>query len=175
MTGPKIHTYHCLCLTLLLASTHSLSALPRRSTKDGALDSAIILPVPSAPLSSSSAEEGEEPDQDLPPEGYSLLLGLEKDKKTTIVRREDGFEKRLLHRCSRCRLVVGYELATDGGADITMADVGAEKGKGREEGYTGKVIYILPASLMSTDTMVSGRKIAEEEVDIDRGRVAVFE
>lgn len=171
MTAPKIHTYHCLCLTLLLASTHTLLSLPRRSSTSGSLDNSIILPLPHAP---TSTPEDESEAQDLAPEGYTLLLGLDKDKKNTIVRREDGFEKRILYRCSRCRLVVGYEMAREG-QDTEMAGMGEEKGKGKEQGYTGKVIYILPAGVMSTESMATGRKIEESDMNIVNGGVAVFE
>jgi hypothetical protein len=95
----------------------------------------------------------------LPEEGYSLLLGLIPEKKTTIVRREDGFEKRILYRCSRCRLV------------------GGEKGKGRD-GYVGRVVYLLPAGIMSTGVMMGeGKRVGEEDVGIRSGdgAVAVFE
>ncbi|TVY58105.1 hypothetical protein LSUE1_G009078, partial [Lachnellula suecica] len=97
---PKINTYHCLCSSLLLASTHTLSTLPRRSIISG-LDSSLILPLPATPPSFSELEQ-----QDMPAEGYTMILGMNKDSKTTIVRREDGFEKRMLWRCARCRVVV---------------------------------------------------------------------
>ncbi len=48
------------------------------------------------------------------PEGYTILLGLVRDKKISIVRREDGFERRVLSRCVRCNLVVGYEIVEGG-------------------------------------------------------------
>src|SRR5436305_6227496 len=43
---PQINTYHCICSTLLLATTHNLSLLPRRA--EPALDKAFILPLPPA-------------------------------------------------------------------------------------------------------------------------------
>ncbi|KAI9750642.1 MAG: hypothetical protein M1815_001677 [Lichina confinis] len=45
-----------------------------------------------------------------PGQGYSLLLSTVQDRRPLIVRREDGFEKRWLWRCGRCRVVVGYQL-----------------------------------------------------------------
>jgi hypothetical protein len=167
---PPIQTYHCLCTSLLLASTHTLSNLPRRSTTSGSLDAAIILPLPSgAPdLNNAGTSEGLE----LPEEGYTLLLGIAPDKKVTVMRREDGFEKRVLYRCSRCRLVVGYELQTQ--TQIQGDGMDLDKGKGRD-GYDGKVIYLLPAGIMSTGVMMGGegKKVGEEDVEI--GGVAVFE
>jgi hypothetical protein len=112
----------------------------------------------------------------MPPEGYTILLGMVPDKKITIVRREDGFEKRVLYRCSRCRLVVGYELQTQRQSGDAMELDGGEKGKGREEGYQGKVVYLLPAGILSTEVMMErGKRIGEENVGIKRGAVSVFE
>lgn len=165
-----INTYHCICTSLLLASTHLLSSLPRRtqsqSNDSGAQDSAIILPLPSSP------PEGDQ----LPPEGYTLLLGLDKDPKATVVRRQDGFEKRKLHRCARCRLVVGYELPdqTRGGNEDVEMDGTTGKGKEREEEYMGKLLYILPGGVMSTEAMMTERKVGEDDVVVGKG-IQVFE
>jgi len=177
---PTIHTYHCICNSLLLASTHTLSALPRR--QGSALDEALILPLPPAPsarsISESPGVEGEsagegdgskKESKELPAEGYTLLLGMAQDKKVTIIRREDGFERRIMSRCSRCNLVVGYEIQGDG----TAMDI---DGKGKEaEWFTGKIMYLLPGGVMSTDVMMSEKKLQEEDVDIRKGRVTVFE
>jgi hypothetical protein len=159
---PAINTYHCLCTSLLLASTHTLSSLPRRSTSTGSLDTAIILPLPSSPPTFSDSEQ-----QDLPAEGYTITLGMVKASKTTVIRREDGFEKRFLWRCARCNVVVGYEMA---GQDRMEVDGG--KGK---EGYEGKVMYVLPGGITSTDVIETGRKIGEGDVDVKLGTVAAFE
>jgi hypothetical protein len=116
----------------------------------------------------------------MPPEGYSMLLGMAPEKKVTIVRREDGFEKRILWRCERCRLGVGYELQTQLGEAMEV-DGGQErggKGKGKEgEEYEGKVIYLLPGGIMSTDVMMGrkGKRVGEGDVGIKRGGVGVFE
>lgn len=108
-----------------------------------------------------------------------MLLSLTQDRKPTLVRREDGFEKRMLYRCLRCRLVVGYELLNQSTTGEAM-DVDGGAGAEGEEGYKGKVIYVLPGGVLSTDFMVNlggegGRKIGEGDVDIGRGGVAVFE
>jgi hypothetical protein len=149
----------------------------------------MILPLPSTPPSLTTDTLQLAPDlsprldnEDLPQEGYSLLLGLIPEKKVTIVRREDGFEKRVLYRCSRCRLVGGYELLNSNSNSNSQSDTeameidGGEKGKGRgREGYDGKVIYLLPAGIMSTSFMMreDGKKVREEDVGI--GGVGVFE
>ncbi|KAG4427427.1 hypothetical protein IFR05_017089, partial [Cadophora sp. M221] len=171
MAPPKIQTYHCLCTSLLLSSTHTLSTLPRRTppSTDSISDHALILPLPSTPplstLSTHTSQNPEEQEENetanLPPQGYTVVLGLTPDRKTTIIRRADGFgfEKRILYRCSRCRLVVGYELqlppATTGMDidSISPSTPGQGKGKGREvdAAYEGKVLYILPGGVMSTD------------------------
>lgn len=59
-------------------------------------------------------------------------------------------------------------------------DEGSGKGKGREEGYAGKVLYLIPAGVLSTDAMVGqnaqvGRKVGEEDVDVRRDVLAAFE
>ena len=107
----KIHTYHCTCTTLLLATPYALSTLPRRSSP--ALDSALILPLgpaPSAsddtPATSAAGASGEAKDRF----AYSMVLSTSLDRKPVIVRREDGFEKRWVRRCVRCRVPVGYVL-----------------------------------------------------------------
>ena len=116
----------------------------------------------------------------MPEEGYSMLLGVVQDKKITLVRREDGFEKRLCWRCERCSVVVGYELQGQGreeGEAMEGVEGEGEKVKGRDEGvYRGKVVYLLPGGVQSTDVMMGktgGRKIGEGDVGV-RG-VAVFE
>jgi hypothetical protein len=116
----------------------------------------------------------------MPPEGYSMLLGMAPDKRVTIVRREDGFEKRVLWRCERCRVGVGYELQTQGEEameGLVEGDGREGKGKGREEEYEGKVMYLLPGGIMSTDVMMgrAGKRVEEGDVGIRTGRVAIFE
>lgn len=111
---------------------------------------------------------------------------MTQDKKVTIVRREDGFEKRICWRCERCNLVVGYELQGQGERQRERGEVmegvegldGEGKGKGREEGYGGKVMFLLAGGVQSTDFMMGrregGKKIGEQDVGI-KGAVAVFE
>jgi hypothetical protein len=100
--------------------------------------------------------------KDMPEKGYSLLLGMQKDTKVTIVRREDGFEKRLLWRCMRCRLVIGYEIT---GPETAGS---GEQGEGKD-GFEGKVVYLLPNGILGTDAMVKGGKIGEGDVDLGHG------
>ncbi|KAH8590497.1 hypothetical protein B0O99DRAFT_303746 [Bisporella sp. PMI_857] len=165
---PQIHTYHCICSSLLLASTHTVTSLPRRAPP--ALDSAIILPLSSPTPNESNS---------LPSEGYTILLALEPDSKPLIIRKEDGFERRLPYRCTRCNLVVGYEIFPDVGfAQSTLPTThnsGNEEGKDKDvEAYTGKILYLLPAGLQSTETMAKGREISEGDVDIHARMSAVL-
>lgn len=60
-----------------------------------------------------------------------------------MIRREDGFEKRMLLRCGRCKLVVGYTL------DEAHFEV-----KGQE-----RLVYLLPGGLISTADMAEGKKV----------------
>lgn len=186
--SPPVHTYHCICSSLLLASTHTLSSLPRRA----GLDKALILPLPSQPpvaisdtrsLSPSpdapdveandsrDAKPVVESPRDMPPSGYSTILHMNADKKAAIVRREDGFEKRVLWRCGRCKLVVGYQLLSEGGEPI---DVDSSTGDGVDKGEKDlKVIYLLPGGLISTNALAEkGLKIRDEDVEIPNGKLA---
>ncbi|RDW90993.1 hypothetical protein BP5796_02158 [Coleophoma crateriformis] len=171
--APVIYTYHCLCSTLVLATTHVISTLPRRAAPS--LDAAIILPLPSAlppytqipitttdsPAPKASEQENSQEDEEaeteseLPSEGYTTLLSLTPDSKVVVARREDGFERRTVWRCGRCRVVVGYEI------------VNGEHAGGNEK--PGRVLYILPGGLMTSEFMKGGKKISEAEVGIENG------
>jgi len=77
-------------------------------------------------------------------------------------------------------VVVGYEIVSEGddgmeGIEENRKEKGNEKG-----GYTGKVLYLLPGGVMSTEYMMgsgAGKRIGEVEGDvgIERGGVAAFE
>ncbi len=69
-----------------------------------------------------------------------------------MIRREDGFEKRVLLRCGRCRVIVGYKL------DEVHFGSGEEGKAGRE----GRVVYLLRGGLVGTEDMVAGKT---EEVE----------
>jgi hypothetical protein len=105
----------------------------------------------------------------MPVEGYSMLLGMAQDSKPTIIRRDDGFERRLVFRCTRCAVAVGYEI------------LGVERKDG--EGYSGRIMYLLPAGIVSTDVMArsgvdaNGLKWVDgDHMEIAKpGAVSVFE
>lgn len=61
-----------------------------------------------------------------------------------IIRREDGFERRILVRCERCRLVVGYKLDGDHFEDSSR-EAGAE------------TLYVLPGALVDTAGMMADK------------------
>jgi hypothetical protein len=172
---PQINTYHCICTTLLLATTHTLSSLPRRA--EPALDKALILPLPPASRLAVAGETAEEVEDDAEPQardassdvGYSLLLATTQDRKPTMVRREDGFEKRVLLRCGQCKLVVGYKLdrahfGTESAVAVgkgTRGEQGpgdAELGRKARTGDEGvEVVYLLPGGLVSSEDLKSGK------------------
>ncbi|EON66084.1 hypothetical protein W97_05327 [Coniosporium apollinis CBS 100218] len=184
-TSPRIHTYHCLCTHLLLASTHPLSSLPRRG--QSSLDKAYILALPPPPRHESPIADAESSDEDGEDDGnkndaglggpsattlrspaannYALLLSTVLDRKPVVVTRADGFEKRYLQRCRRCRLVVGYQLDQAQFADAPVATVGMESGLGRRE----DVIYLLPGGLLSTEDMAAGKTTSGDDVGFGLG------
>ena len=97
-----INTYHCICTTLILATTHNLETLPTRAAP--VQDRSAILPL--APEGTAATPA-------------SSLHNVTEDRKPIVVRREDGFEKRDLLRCNRCNLPVGYKLVdSEAGADV---------------------------------------------------------
>ncbi|KAH8691492.1 hypothetical protein BGW36DRAFT_388422 [Talaromyces proteolyticus] len=89
---------------------------------------------------------------------YTIPLStLIPDAKPVIVRREDGFEKRVLHRCGRCRVVVGYEIDTPLNLNARELDhdrdeEGGEDEEEEEEGRD-RVFYLLPGSLVGTEDL----------------------
>ncbi|OAX77288.1 hypothetical protein ACJ72_08416 [Emergomyces africanus] len=77
---------------------------------------------------------------------YTILLSTTTpDRQPTMIRREDGFEKRLLLRCGRCRVVMGYALDEVHFANTDHNKFGSSEpkvarreGGGRGEGGKGK-------------------------------------
>lgn len=131
---PGIHTYHCLCSTLLLATPYPLAALPRRAPPS--LDRAYILPLPPLSPTPSKPNADSEPSPNTAPILPSLLTqNMRPARKLVVVRREDGFEKRRVHRCGRCGVCVGYEIV-------------GEEGEGG-----GRVIYLLEGGLVLSEEM----------------------
>lgn len=131
MTNP--HSYHCVCSTFIIATNYDLASLPVR--RDPALDKAIILPM----RDSDGSEDNES----------TILQSLVTDRQPTVVRRDDGFEKRILLKCQRCGLVVGYRLEQ---AQLMDQVVRSED-----------IVYVLPGALVSTEDMMSERVPVQPE------------
>jgi hypothetical protein len=167
MAAPKINTYHCPCTSLLFASTHTLSSLPRRASPSLAQD--IILPIADPSSSRPQSADKDSENNKLSKLGHTTLLSMTPDRQPTIIRRADGFEKRYLWRCGRCRLVVGYEL------DLSQYPRAKEMGDAMDvDGEkVEKVLYLLPGWIMSTEAMAAGKKIAEADVALGDGGKAI--
>lgn len=170
-TPSAIKTHHCrFCNHLLVATTRHLPSLPRR--QEPARDAALILPLPVSNTDDEEEGEQEEEEEKKKKEGngtttqtqtpahkqrktkprkgtdYSILLSTTlPDRRPTLIRREDGFEKRLLLRCGRCRVGMGYFLDPVHFPD----NYGGEDWDG-----DAKVVYLLPGALMETGVMVQG-------------------
>jgi hypothetical protein len=126
---------------------------------DDAPTSSVSMPPPAVPTVANSKEKGKERKSrvDTSSLGFTALLSLSLDRKPCIVNREDGFEKRHLFRCQRCRLVVGYQLD-----DVHFSTKGKD-GQERTDSE-GRVVYILPGGLMSTEEMEGGKVFNEKEI-----------
>lgn len=163
---PQVFTYHCICSSLLLATTHDIATLPTRQPP--IQDKAIILPLPPSPSPESKK---------LSDFGYTILLSITADARATIIRRLDGFEKRYLRRCGRCRVVLGYTLdeahfaidergfdrrGSRNGVEDSLAHGNDAVEVGRR-GSEVKILYLLPRGLMSTEDMAQGKIIAVED------------
>ena len=128
-----IHTYHCICTQLVLASTSTLENLKTRTS-----DSSYILLLPD--LSSTSTTSH-----------YASLANTITDDKPTVIRLEDGFEKRYFHKCGRCELSIAYSLDKSQ-FDDTKTSSGAR----------GDVAFLIPGGLVSTEDMKSGKDMDAE-------------
>ncbi|KAL8809831.1 MAG: hypothetical protein Q9223_002084 [Gallowayella weberi] len=145
-TALPIHTYHCVCSTLLLTTPYRLSSLQQRASPS--LDHARILPLLPLPSSTNQVPQLEEDqDQELVKEKEAeqakvlpslLSPNLKAIRKPIAVQREDGWEKRRIWRCVRCGLGVGYEILGEG-------DAAVEKVKG-----LWKVLFLLEGGLAET-------------------------
>lgn len=157
MTDPTpthlpILTQHCrFCSHLLLATTRDLSTLPRRD--NGAQDKALILPLENTTRDAEAAQSGPESIK----HASVLLSTTIPDRRATLIRREDGIEKRVLLRCGRCRVVVGYYLDRvhwASGQKDKEADVEGEE--------RPPAVYILPGAMVETEKM-GGEGVGEKE------------
>ncbi|KAJ5364851.1 uncharacterized protein N7496_010564 [Penicillium cataractarum] len=163
-----INTQHCrFCNHLLLATTRTLSTLPRRSTPGA--DASLILPLEKLHTSNE-----QQPDSTTTTSKHvTLLLSTTiPDRRATLIRREDGIEKRILLRCGRCRVVVGYYLdrvhwgESGKGGSQGQGQTGEGEGEGEGEGQDGEerppAMYVLPGALVETEEM-GGEGVGEKE------------
>jgi hypothetical protein len=131
-TNPaNILTYHCLCTQLSLATTIPLESLPKRQ-----LDGAAI------------ATNGDFASALKP---TLTMQALSVDDSATILKLDDGFEKRYAVRCTRCGLAAGYQL-----------DKSQFGGTESQIGPRTDVVYILPGGLLTTEEMREGRSMEAE-------------
>lgn len=131
-TSPaNILTYHCLCTQLSLATTAPLEALPKRQ-----LDAAAIATC--GDFASASKPT-------------LTMQALSVDEKATILKLDDGFEKRYAVRCTRCGLAAGYHL-----------DKSQFSGNEGQSGPRTDIVYILPGGLLTTEEMREGRSMEAE-------------
>ncbi|KAF3930809.1 hypothetical protein ABW20_dc0108672 [Dactylellina cionopaga] len=106
----------------------------------------------SSPAGQQNESEKLEPDD---PKDYTLLLSSIRDRRPCVIRREDGFEKRLLWRCGRCRLIFGYQIY-----DETLEELAKGEGEGDKK-YKKRLpgkkyyVYILLGGLTTAPEMGS--------------------
>ena len=113
-------SHHCVCgsLVLVLPGYANLAQLPRRKAEG--LKETPILVIKS----------------DIEPQPAMLDSTL--NKTAQVVRRPDGFEKRWLWRCNRCKVPWAYELRAEQEA---------------ENESSGRIVCLLVDSLTSTKAL----------------------
>lgn len=152
----KILTQHCrFCNHLLLATTRTLASLPRRTGESK--DAAIILPLESKTQTQTASSQ----------HTTVLLSTTIPDRRATLIRREDGIEKRILLRCGRCRVVVGYYLDKVhwGKESKPKPETEAEIEDGDEADAEERppAVYILPGAVVETAEMGTDGGVGEME------------
>ena len=113
-------TWHCLCSQLLLATTRPLHELPTREI-DGSHIAVLERVGGEAKIFEDSIVTATNP---------------------TVLRLDDGFEKRYFMTCGRCGLLVGYYLDGRHFGDAPQL-----------AGLQDDAAYFLPDSLVSTETL----------------------
>lgn len=148
----QVHTYHCLCTNIVLATTTPLADVPQRSSSSS-LDKAHVLPLPPPPSAASDEQSSAH---------YAMLLSTLLERKPQVVTGENGFEKRWLQRCGRCRLVVGYQLDWSQYENVQQPAVSDDEDlqQRKKMGRRDDVVYLLPGGLLSTADMAAGKEKA---------------
>ncbi|ODQ51488.1 hypothetical protein SAICODRAFT_31170 [Saitoella complicata NRRL Y-17804] len=83
----SITSYFCLCAQHTLTTPLPLSSLPRRPH-----DKSYVLP---------------------PRSSFPYRFFARRSNESKVLRREDGYEKRVDWKCERCELLVAYELVRE--------------------------------------------------------------
>ena len=116
-------TYHCICSELIIALPRALQDCPKRLQ-----DGAHICELDGTPA--------------------SIVMGTMVDPDAVILKLDDGFEKRYLVKCSRCGVMVGYQL--DQAQYANSKDV-----YGRLE----SALFLLAGGLVSTADLEAGNHL----------------
>lgn len=127
-SGSPIHTYHCICSTLILATRYDLNQLPIRDSSSR--DQAIICPLRDYDTDRAGSVDAKPV--------RSMLHNVATDGKPVIIRRANGFEKSVFMRCTRCNLIIGYKVEGDAASANDL------------------IIFLLPGGLLSTEDMKAG-------------------
>jgi hypothetical protein len=125
---PTIQTYHCLCSTLILTTPYNLGTLPKR--KAPSQDQAIMFPLASDKAEQVPGQDGRY--------AKSTLHNVTRDRNGVIVRREDGFEKRVSMHCTRCNVVIGYKIEQETKTEVDP------------------LLFLMPGGLWTTKEMKEG-------------------
>lgn len=76
------------------------------------------------------------------------------EETPTVLKMEDGFEKRYAVKCVRCGTLFAYQL------DLSQfEEIKAESGRRKD------LIYVIPGGLMTTEEMVEGKRM-EREIEV---------
>ncbi|KAK6331056.1 hypothetical protein TWF718_003246 [Orbilia javanica] len=112
---------------------------------------------PVAQNETSSTDHGDKPllKEEPEPKDYTLLLSSIRDRRPCIIRREDGFEKRLLWRCGRCRLIFGYQIYDETLEELSKGDDVESHKQKKYRPNKNYYVYILPGGLTAATGMGS--------------------
>jgi hypothetical protein len=117
----------------------------------------IILPITPPPSEPTTGP--------LPSTGYTILHNVEIDTKAIIIRRENGFERRTMHRCQRCLLSLGYEvMEMTEFEDATNMDIDDGRDRDVDGKYKGMILYVLPVALMDCETGEDATKLPNVQI-----------
>ncbi|KAF3307471.1 hypothetical protein TWF173_002956 [Orbilia oligospora] len=98
---------------------------------------------------------GAPPKEEPEPKDYTLLLSSIRDRRPCVIRREDGFEKRLLWRCGRCRLIFGYQIYDEGLEELSKGEDDEINKQKKSQSNKNYYVYILPGGLTTAAGMGS--------------------